>query len=125
VGAGRARRGAGLPGGGVMTQDDYQEAIELTRDQQQAFKAFERAYKKCVNSGIYFYQVLDSICALNGNNVLGIEDRAELKSDGHKLSDESNLNYLNYPEFTAFSGWADDTHYVKLREDYKPKEQPQ
>jgi hypothetical protein len=97
---------------------DYQKAIDLTEEQEKAWKSLERAIKKCKKENIYFYQVLDSIGGLNGDNVLTIyDDCQKLISSHYKFNDDENcLNCtLDYPSISVVSGWADDCHYVRLK----------
>lgn len=98
-----------------MTRVEVQEAIDLTPKQQKAWESFERALKKCRDSNIYFYQVLDYLAPLNGNNVATIA--GEL--DGVDVSDDThpcNLQYLHYDRTALADSWTDDTHFVVLKD---------
>jgi predicted peroxiredoxin len=53
---------------------DYKEKVELTAVQKKAFSALKTAFKKCKSSGIEFAMQEDSLIALNGRNVLSIEE---------------------------------------------------
>lgn len=94
-----------------MTKEGYQEAIELTPAQKKAFKSLQIAIKQCRKSRICFYQCLESLSALNGNNVERITDR----DTDPEVPEEASLQYLDYPTVKIECGWADDTHYVVLR----------
>ena len=102
----------------MKTEEEYQEAIELNPEQNKAFKALERAVKKCKESNIYFYMVLDSLGALNGDNVDKVEDH-----DGIAFSNHSNkgcgapdcLQYKSFPFINVTDAWADDDHFIILK----------
>ena len=95
-----------------LTQEEVQEKIELTPKQKKAFDAFIRAVNRCNKENVYFYQVLDSISALNGNNVVDIDE----VSNTSLWDSPENLQWLEYPSIRVTCGWADDTHFVKLKD---------
>ena len=70
---------------------DYKENAELTTTQQKAFNALKAAFKKCKSSGIQLAMQEDSIIALNGRNVLSIEEGEPSSNDN-----EFNLQDFNY-----------------------------
>ena len=92
-----------------MTQDEIQEAIDLTPDQERAWRRLERAYKACRHEGIELYQVLDSLHGLNGKNIARVHD------EGNPQDPES-LMELYYPTIKTAHAWADDTHFVELKQ---------
>lgn len=86
-----------------------QEKLSLTPEQEKTFESFERAYKKCKKSGIEFYTVLESIFALNGEYLIKIHDDPN-KGDIN-TEDLSNPHLFDF----GFAGWADDSHFAKVR----------
>lgn len=86
-----------------------EEKLKLTPEQEKAFKAFQRAYKKCKKSGIEFYTVLEHIYALNGHNLVRIHDERE--------RGDIRTSVLYMPEImdVGFSGWADDPHFAEVK----------
>lgn len=86
-----------------------QEKLDLTPEQEKAFKSFERAYKKCKKAGIEFYTVLETITALNGDRLVRGHDEPD-KND-FCLQDVTNPSILDW----GFSGWADDDHFAEMR----------
>ena len=92
-----------------ITKDEVQELIDLTPKQQKSFNALVRAVKRCEKENVYFYQVLDRLGALNGHNVLAVTDDLD-------YSDPTSLQHLFYPIIGLTDAWADDTHFVKLKE---------
>jgi hypothetical protein len=84
-----------------------EEKLELTDEQEKAFKNFERAHKKCKEVGIRFYSVLEHIYALNGKYLMNIND-----NDG-----DVNLQFFSPPSIMDgdFDSWADDTHYAVVQ----------
>ncbi len=93
-----------------LIKEEVQEKIDLTPEQEKAFNALIRAVKRCEKENIYFYQVLEKLGALNGHNVLAVGDDLD-------YSDPTNLQRLLYPVVGLTDAWADDTHFVKLKED--------
>lgn len=87
-----------------------EEKLELTNEQRSAYKSFVRAHRKCVKVGIRFHTVLEKIYFLNGKHIKKIHD------DPHE-SDSVCLQEFNAPSVFdwGFSGWADDTHYAKIK----------
>ena len=87
-----------------------EEKLALTDEQMSAYKSFVKAYKKCKKAGIRFYVVLETMYFLNGKNIEAIHDDP-------RVPDSVCLQGLYPPEICdwEFSGWADDTHYAKIK----------
>ena len=110
-----------------LTQEEVQEKINLTPKQKKAFDSFIRAVKRCKKENIYFYQVLESVGALNGNNVDSVDEEEyyfmmypeKRRPSVDEEFDSTCLHNLDYPEINITCSWADDTHYVKLKETNK------
>lgn len=49
---------------------------ELTKEQRKAFNSLKRAYKNCIDAGIFFVNQYGSLTAFNGGHIngFGIED---------------------------------------------------
>lgn len=97
----------------MKTQEEYQEAIELTPEQVKAFAALKRAVTRCRKTNIFFYQVLSSLGALNGNNVHDIGDDCYRGGD---IEDPHCMQYLQYPTVETECSFADDNHFVFLHD---------
>jgi len=91
-----------------MNQDIIESLCKLDEKQTKAFINLKKAYNKCLKSGIYFHQVLETLQAYNGNNISDINDNPEEGFCTQKLS-------INSMKIT--SGWADDNHYVHFQKD--------
>ncbi|MCK9999333.1 hypothetical protein MKT39_009345 [Providencia rettgeri] len=90
-----------------------QELIEMTPEQQRAFKRFEKAARDFKKKGGRFYTVLDSIHGLNGEYVIDITAPADIEQgeiDSESVFMPSVVN-------SGFSGFADDTHMIKLTDE--------
>ncbi len=72
-----------------------------------------RAVRKCKKENIYFYQCLESLGGLNGNNVLDIQTDVE-NPKGESL-DPNCLQFLSYPEVKTDCSFADDNHFIVLK----------
>jgi hypothetical protein len=97
-----------------MNIEEVQEMIDLTPNQEKAWKSLKRAFTKCAKENIYLYQVLDSLSGLNGNNISKILEKAEVE-DSKGWNDERNLQNLAYESVKTTDAWADDTHFVILK----------
>ena len=100
-----------------MTQDEVQELIDLNPAQKKAFNSLIRAVNKCRKENVYFYQVLESLHALNGDNVDAVVCPDDLLYKGCNTSghdEERNLQFLSFPTIDTTCSFADDTHYVVL-----------
>ena len=105
-----------------LTEDDYQDAIDLNYEQALAFAALRRAVKRCRDTNIYFYQCLDTLGALNGDNVSSVicnEDHP----DGNNAEAPDCLQCKHFPSVTTDCSFADDNHFVVLRDSYKPPQE--
>jgi hypothetical protein len=82
---------------------DIYELLELTPEQQKAFNALKRAYKKCGKLNMGFY---------NNYGTIGVYDKAKISHyDDDKsgiLDRNQNCNQFQHPAGTS---WADDPHY--------------
>jgi len=98
-----------------LSTDEVQELINLTPDQAKAFRKLELAVKACRKSNIYFYQVLEHLGALNGNNVRSVENEEYSTFDSGGPRDLNTE--LICPTVITDCGFADDTHVVILNGD--------
>jgi hypothetical protein len=86
------------------------DIIELTEEQKKAWASLSRAFKKCLKANVYFYCVLDTIHALNGDRVKDVWPDEEVH-DG-PVSENCDLTaYITHPNL---AGFADDEHEVEL-----------
>ncbi len=92
----------------IMDKEFVQEKIDLTPEQEKAFRSLERAVKKCRKANIYFYQVLETLGALNGHNVAKIDNIENHRNIN--WGDSRDLNNLAYPYVKTADSWADGTH---------------
>ncbi len=92
----------------MKSEEDYQNAIVLTHKQELAFNSLMRAAKRCEKENVYFYQVLDTLGALNGDNVAIVREGGENNAP-------NCLQFKHYPSFRLTDGWADDSHYIELK----------
>ena len=88
------------------------EKITLTEDQLKAFKSLERAYKKCKESGIVFYSVLETLHAVNGVN---IDEIASMDSCVGWVEISECVDVTCAIFDSGFDSYTDDTHLVKLK----------
>lgn len=92
-----------------MSKFDQYNVSKLSDSQAKAFKSLQRAFKKCKKENILFYTVLETVHALNGNEVSVVHDSI----NGNEISDCIDLS--NYIIDEGLAGWADDTHYVDFK----------
>ena len=91
----------------MKTEEEYQEAIELNNEQVKAFAALERAFSRCKKENILFYQNMDKLGALNGNNVRCVDEGCDAFAP-------NCLQFKDYPIVKLVDPFADDLHYVRL-----------
>ena len=91
-----------------------QELIEMTPEQQKAFNRIKRAVNDFKKSGGMFYTVLHKVHGLNGKYVDSIEADYLCKGeiDGH-LDTQIDV-FMDCINDVGLSGFADDTHMIKL-----------
>lgn len=94
-----------------------QELIEMTPEQQRAFNRIKKAVNDFKKSGGKFYTVLAKIHGLNGKYVESIEADylCTGKPDGH-LDTQLDVS-IDFISDSGFSGFADDTHMIKLTDE--------
>ena len=98
----------------IFTEDDYQEAIQLTDAQNKAFNKLIRAIKDCKKTKVYFYQNMEHLGALNGNNVLSIGTTSDPELKNYDSNSPSCLQYKSYPNIQTACSFADDNHFIVL-----------
>ncbi|ENU1229315.1 hypothetical protein [Providencia rettgeri] len=90
-----------------------QELIEMTPEQQRAFNRFEKAANDFKKAGGRFYTVLEKIHGLNGKYVVSI--LTDVQSGGH-IDTQLDVS-IDFIFDWGFSGFADDTHMIKLTDE--------
>ena len=102
----------------IRDADFYQEKIELTPEQKKAWGQLVRAINKCKKEKIYFYQVIEQLGGLNGKNVKSIVDSLSLSPGSNTSVGAPNcLQFLSFPRVDTVSSWADDNHFVLLKDE--------
>lgn len=82
---------------------DYREKAGLTVAQQKAFDALKTAFRKCKSSGVEFAMHEDCLMALNGRNVLSVEEslpsdeenKVDLQEFAHEGLDTGICPYID------------------------------
>jgi hypothetical protein len=92
-----------------MNLEDAKNFSKLNIVQQKAFEKLQRAYKKCIDSGIFFHQVLNHMYAYNGLYISDI--------NRNFTEDSVNAQDLKAPSFTIVNSWADDEHHAHFIEE--------
>ena len=84
--------------------------LELTEDQIKAVRSLERAFRKCVKSNLFIHNCYGILIAYDGNMVDCVDDdETEIPcNEGHTINISRTLE---------LASWADDAHYVHLRDD--------
>jgi hypothetical protein len=98
----------------LKTEEDYQAAIQLTNSQSKAFGKLKAAIALCKKTNILFYQNLETLGALNGNNVayIGTDSDREFLNMGSE--EPCCLQFKDFPIVTTSCSFADDNHFIKL-----------
>ena len=102
-----------------MNRDDdfYQQAIELTPEQVKAFSSLKRAVGKCRRANILFYQCLETLGGINGNNVKSICGDSDIEFRGLDSESPNCLQFKLYPSVVTECSFADDNHFVLLHDE--------
>lgn len=103
-----------------MHEDEHGDDDEIaisemcapTPEQMKAIRSLERAFKKCKEAGIFFHNCYGHLIAFNGRIVKSVNDEKE-------HPDEIDCSEWNYCVKNTFGldMWADDKHFVHLREE--------
>lgn len=91
------------------TIEEMQELIDLTPEQKKAFSALQRAVKRCLKENVCFYQTLETLYGLNGNNV---SDVSPEYGEAHGLNGDNEAVNFIMPSVDTICSFADDDHYV-------------
>lgn len=79
-----------------------------TEKQIKAIKKLEKAFKECSKERVIIHNILGNYHCYDGNKVRNIDDTEE---NGILVEDSDYYGFM-----TMISEWADDTHYVHLKE---------
>ncbi len=90
--------------------DNY--SYSLTPEQLKAFKALERAFRKCEKVGIYCWDDYGTISAVNGNLVESVAPENNPEKYGFAPLDRDMTSCFFSPAWHGSN--ADDPLYVKL-----------
>ncbi|EEU9533606.1 hypothetical protein ACJY8V_000977 [Escherichia coli] len=90
-----------------------QELIDLTPEQEKAWKRIEKAVKDFRAAGGRFYSVLDTLSACNGEYIETIDN-----DTGHNTANV----YMPSIDIPGFSSFADDWHGITLKDGVEVEE---
>jgi len=87
--------------------------MRLTKEQKSAIESLERAFAMCVKEKVYIHNCYGTLMAYDGNAGERVDD---VKTDtpcneGYEMKIRVRLD-----------SWADDSHYVHLRESWEIKQ---
>ncbi len=99
----------------MKDQEYYQNKIDLNPAQRRAWTVLAKAIKQCKKENIYFYQVLETLSGLNGNNVEAVDEEEGYYQLRSETDENASLQELDYPSVNTSCSWADDTHYVTIK----------
>lgn len=86
--------------------------ITMTDRQEKAFKTLQRAVKRCQKENVLFYQVIDTITGMNGDNICMIHDGC----GGRMKMDAMRVDVIagSLSSVTMENSWPDEPQYVEL-----------
>ena len=89
--------------------------IKLTKEQDNAIRRLERAFKKCKDVNIYFHNCYGGLVAYDGNIVDFVnDDKSELScAKGRPVGASYSHSDLD--------SWADDPHFIHLKRRFTVK----
>lgn len=97
---------------------NYPDPTELTAAQKKAVADLKKAFSAAKRAKVYFYQVLDTVHALNGNLV----DVVVTEDDSFRA--DCSLRDFHRPEEVCcrlINPFADDEHYVIFKDSVRKK----
>ena len=100
------------------TVEQVQEKVNLTAKQKKAWAQLVRAVNKCKEENILFYQVLETLMGLNGNEVIAVENAEYV---GHSVYSHRALVVAVAPHVgidMGGSSFADDVHVVRFHGEF-------
>jgi hypothetical protein len=80
--------------------------MELTKDQDNAIRSLECAFKKCKDAGVYFHNCYGDLRAYDGAIVEKVDDDKD---------DMECVEGVSVETIYSLDSWADDCHYVHLK----------
>ena len=96
-------------------------SLRLTHKQKQAFNQLKKYYQKCLDEGIYFYNLYGNLYAFDSEKIetIVIEDNTMINLENKKFI-HNNYEIDDYehesPLKNLASQFTDDIHYIILRE---------
>lgn len=90
------------------------QLIELTETQQRAWDRMVRAMRDFEKAGGQFYTVLETLNGYNGEYVERIDNEGDFNTQDV---------YMPYYVSTGLSGFADDKHFITLKEGVEVEEE--
>jgi hypothetical protein len=86
--------------------EDLEERVALTHEQKLAFTALKKSIARCKKEDVYLFKMLDHIHAVNGNEVLLVNE---------DMSDYS-INNFHVPYTDLYGGnFADEDLYIVFK----------
>lgn len=92
--------------------NNLHEKLDLTPEQLKAFNRMKRAFNDCKKLGVRFEQSHESLIALNGKNVLSVEESNGDFADNEIEIQDSSLNHFEI----GVVPWIDVTVAVTVKE---------
>ena len=94
---------------------ELSELATLNKAQRSAWNSMKRAYKKCLDANICFYQNLETLYALNGNYIESVVSPTHDPSHRDDIADDLEINgEYDCDGISIGCSFADDTHYAVL-----------
>jgi hypothetical protein len=96
----------------------YPDPTALTPAQKKAVDELKKAFAAAKRANVYFYQVLDSVHALNGRVVHSVV------TDSDSGRADCSMREFDYPEMITFgqlNPFSDDEHFVIFKDSAKKR----
>lgn len=97
---------------------NYPDPTELTPAQIKAVAELKKAFAAAKRANVYFYQVLDSVHALNGRVVHSVVTNSDSDRGDCSMRDFDYPALITFGQLNPFS---DDEHFVIFKESAKKR----
>ncbi|MEN8237427.1 MAG: hypothetical protein ABFQ95_07815 [Pseudomonadota bacterium] len=100
----------------MVGKNQHKTAAEIAA--AMAATAISTYHIKCKKENIYFYQCLEHLSGLNGHNVKDVGDSCLMI--GGNCNSPNCLQYMSPPSTDVACSFADDDHFVLLKDEFWP-----
>jgi len=91
------------------------QICKLTAKQLKAFNQLKKAYQKCLDSGIYFYNYYGSLYAFDKDKINSVDNIEYHYTKGLNEISNSSIDAFTQTPLKIEGEWTDDAHVLFKR----------